>query len=131
MKWTGLIIVSRCQLCGARTKGTNNHLFLHYSFTLRYGSFSLVSQIQSGPCLSILQICWAIGSKKEKARVKRYSGGLSLVPSSWLSGERNSRSFEIGPIQFRKWNCIVSFYFWYKEKGLDETKQLVAFLGSL
>ena len=38
---------------------------------------------------------------------------------------------KIGPIPFRRSNGIVSFYFWCKEKGLEDTEQIVELLGSL
>ncbi|KAG5607399.1 hypothetical protein H5410_028891 [Solanum commersonii] len=30
-----------------------------------------------------------------------------------------------------KWNCLTTFYFWCKEEGIEETAQILDFIGTL
>ncbi|KAG5631747.1 hypothetical protein H5410_003464 [Solanum commersonii] len=75
--------------------------------------------------------CWIRrgGSKSQKAWWR-------IIPHCiWWTiwKERNSRNFEDRSYSIQKvrWDCIASFYFWCKEKGLEDTKQIVELLGSL
>ncbi|WMV09108.1 hypothetical protein MTR67_002493 [Solanum verrucosum] len=65
--------------------------------------------------------CWIRrgGSKSQKAWWR-------IIPHCiWWTvwKERNSRNFEdrSNYIQKVRWDCIASFYFWCKEKGLEDT----------
>ncbi|KAG5568861.1 hypothetical protein H5410_064121 [Solanum commersonii] len=75
--------------------------------------------------------CWI-----KRGGNKRQKTWWNLIPHCiWWKvwKEWNSRNFEdiSNSIHKVKWNCIVSLYFWCKEIGLEDSDQLLEFLGSL
>ncbi|KAH0765964.1 hypothetical protein KY285_001835 [Solanum tuberosum] len=87
---------------------------------------------QNEPCLSTLQIYSAAGLDEVKARARRDGGKSFHIASGGLCGERNSRRFEdkSNSIHRVRWNCIVSLFFWCKQRNIEEL-ELVDMLGSL
>lgn len=133
LKKKGMTIVSWCSLCG-KTEETNNHLFVHCSFTAQiWAIFLNISDTKwtMPEHTADLLSCWIRrgGSKRQKT-------WWSLIPHCiWLAVwiERNNRNFEdiFNSIHKVKWNCIVSLFFWCKELGLEDSDQLIEFLGAL
>ncbi|WMV45978.1 hypothetical protein MTR67_039363 [Solanum verrucosum] len=129
----GKIIVSWCSLC-RNTAETNQHLFLHCNFTTQIWAIflSLTKTNWTMPeHTADLLSCWIRrgGSTSQKAWWR-------IIPNCiWWTiwKERNSRNFEdrSNSIQKVRWDCIASFYFWCKEKGLEVTEQIVELLGPL
>ncbi|WMV44197.1 hypothetical protein MTR67_037582, partial [Solanum verrucosum] len=129
----GMQLVPRCFLCNL-TGETNSHLFLHCTFTAQIWSmflnFSEVKWTMPEHTVVLLS-CWIRrgGSKRQKT-------WWNLIPHCiwWTVWKvRNSRNFEdiFNSIHKVKWNCIVSVYFWCKEIGLEDSDQLLEFVGSL
>ncbi|KAG5578524.1 hypothetical protein H5410_058658 [Solanum commersonii] len=88
------------------TEETNNHLFLHCKVTTQ------------------------LGGRKSKKK------WWSIIPSCiwWcIWKERNSRCYDnkANSIEKVKWNCLTTFYFWCKEEGIEETAQILDFIGTL
>ncbi|WMV11609.1 hypothetical protein MTR67_004994, partial [Solanum verrucosum] len=133
LKKKGAIIVSRCFLCN-ETNETNSHLFLHCTFTAQLWSLFLnitkTSWTMPEHTADLLS-CWMKrgGSKSQKKWWR-------IIPQCiWWTvwRERNGRCYEdrSNSIQKVKWNCIISFYFWCKEVGLEDIDQFVDILRSL
>ncbi|KAG5590371.1 hypothetical protein H5410_040885, partial [Solanum commersonii] len=75
--------------------------------------------------------CW-ISRGRRKSKKKWWS----IIPSCiwWcIWKERNSRCYDnkANSIEKVKWNCLTTFYFWCKEEGIEETAQILNFIGTL
>ncbi|WMV37870.1 hypothetical protein MTR67_031255 [Solanum verrucosum] len=129
----GFQLCSRCFLCGAAGEN-NSHLFIHCPVTGQLWQLFLNMAETNWTMPEHTADLWSSwirrgGSKSQKA-------WLRIIPYCiWWTfwKERNSRNFEdrSNSIEKVKGNCIVSFYFWCKEKDLEETEQIVELLGSL
>ncbi|KAG5615748.1 hypothetical protein H5410_015572, partial [Solanum commersonii] len=99
------------------------HIQQRYGLSLTATKWTMPTQIVD------LLSCW-IKSGGNKSQKKWWRIILHCIKRTIWS-ERNSRYFEdrYNFFQKVKWNCPVLFYFWCKEKGIDESKKLVDLLG--
>lgn len=129
----GFLLCSRCLLCG-RDLETNSHLFLHCPITSQLWQLFL----------NIVGLRWTMpATTLELLKSWNNMGGVvsqktwwRLIPACvWgtVWTERNSRVFEdrYNTLQNVKMNCILLFYFWCKERHVENTESLVDMLGFL
>ncbi|WMV23799.1 hypothetical protein MTR67_017184 [Solanum verrucosum] len=133
LKRRGFYIASWCSLCN-ETEETNNHLFLHCKVTTQLWNLFLgpthTEWIMPEHTADLLS-CWiSRGGRKSKKK------WWCIIPSCiwWcIWKERNSRCYDnkANSIEKVKWNCLTTFYFWCKEEGIEETAQILDFIGTL